>query len=260
MADINDTAAQAGQGTPPVEDSVITEGQDQESQGQEEETPSGAADENQPEGQPSGEAGDQPEQDGKPSRVERRIQSLLAKVKENGERQTQPPKYGERQPLISEEERQAGTVDPEVLEQRIQAAVQNEVQKAIQMDRVSQQYESAVKEHQSDLETVKDIDPDLEAEAAAEYEALNYRINPFTGKMQFIPAVKFSEIVAKIEARAERLAAKKAEAIAAGNERFIKDVSSSQAVPTSGSVQSSGSVKPETTNFSEFEKAYSAKK
>lgn len=255
MADINDTAAQAEQSTPSVEGNESGEVIKQD------ESQSGAESENQSEGQPSGEAGDQSEQGEKPSRVERRIQSLLSKVKENGEHQSQSqPQYQSPQPLISEEERQIGEVDPEQLERRIQGTIQSEVQKAIQLDRAERQYESAVKDHQADLSGIKDLDPDLEAEAVAEYEALNYRINPFTGQQQFIPAVKFSEIVAKIQARADKIAAKRAEAIAEGNEQFLKNVSSSQAVPTSGGIQSSKSVKPETTDFSEFEKAYSSKK
>lgn len=260
MADINDTAAQAEQSTPSVEGNESTEVEEIKSQDQEENQP-GAESENQSEDEKSsGEAGDQSEQSEKPTRAERRIQSLLSKVKENGERQNQtPPQYERRQPLISEEERQSGEIDPDILNQRIQSTIQNEVQRAIQMDRAKGQFESSVKEHQADLESIKDIDPDLEAEATAEYEALNYRLNPFTGKSQFIPAVKFSEIVAKIEARAEKLAAKRAEAIAEGNERYIKNVSSSQAVPASGSIQSSKSIKPETTDFSEFEKAFSKK-
>lgn len=258
MADDINQAVPAEQSTPSVEGSESTEVNQLENQGSE--TQPGAESENQAEGQqPSGETGDQSEQ--KPSRVERRIQSLLTKVKENGERQTpQPPQISRPQPIISEEERQAGEVDPELLNQRIQSTIQNEVQRAIQLDRARGEYESAVKAHQADLEGIKDIDPDLEAEATAEYEALNYRQNPFTGEMQFIPAVKFSEIVARIEARAEKLAAKRAEAIAESNERYIKDVSSSQAVPTSGNINSSKSTKPETTDFKEFEKAYSSKK
>lgn len=252
MADEINPVVPTEQSTPPVEESESIEGQKPEN-----ESP-GTENENQSEGEPSGEADDQSEH--KPSRAERRIQDLLSKVKENGERQApQPPQYNRPQPLISEEERQAGEVDPVELERRLQGTVQNEVQRAIQLDRVKQQYESAVKEHQADLEGVKDIDPDLEAEAVAEYEALNYRINPFTGQQQFIPAVKLSEIVAKIEARAEKIANKRAEAIAEGNEQFIKRVSSTQAVPASGGIHSSKNVKPETTDFSEFEKAFSKK-
>jgi hypothetical protein len=125
------------------------------------------------------------------------------------------------------------------------------------VDRINQQYESAVREHQTDLEGIKNIDSELEAEAVSDYEALNYQINPLTGNKEFVPAVKFSEIVAKIQSRAEKIAQKMAEKIAEGNEQFIKKVSSSQAVPSSGAVTGSKSVKPETTDFKEFEKAYS---
>lgn len=260
MADIDNTVAQSEQSTPSVENNGSTEVEELENQDQGEIEP-GAENDNQSEDQkPSGEAGDQPEQGEKPTRVERRIQSLLSKVKENGERQNQlPSQFQKPQSLISDEERQTGEVDPEQLEKRIQSTIQNEVQRAIQMDRMGRQFESAVKDHQADLEGIKDIDPDLEAEAVAQYEALNYRINPFTGEVQFVPAVKFSEIVSKIQGMAEKLATKRAEAIVQGNEQFLKNVSSSQAVPTSGNIQGSKNVRAETTDFGEFEKAFSKK-
>ena len=265
MADEIDTAAQAVQGTPPAEGSESSEVEGKlETQDLGNEEQPGASSENQTKEEdntPSGETGDQSGQEAKPTRVERRINSLLSKVKEVGQNQTQPlPQNNGQQPIITEEEKEAGVVDPNVLEKRIHESVQNEVQRAIQMDRVQQQYESAVKDHQADLEGIKDIDPDLEAEAVSEYEALNYRINPFTGKQEFIPAVKFSEIVNKIQSRAEKLATKRAEAIAEGNENYLKQVSSSQAVPSSGAVNGSKSVKPETTDFTEFEKHFSSKK
>lgn len=268
MADKQDTAAQAVQDAPPAEGSEQAKVESQlEVQDQGTEAQPEASSESQIEGEgetSSQDAGDQSGQKAKPTRLERRIDSLLSKVKEVGQNQSPNlPSNREPQPFITEEEREAGAVDPNELEKRIHSSVQNsvqsEVQKAIQMDRMQQQYESAVKDHQTDLEGVKDIDPDLEAEAVLEYEALNYRINPFTGKQEFIPAVRFSEIVNKIQSRAEKIAAKRAEAIAEGNEQYLKDVSSSQAVPSSGAVGGSKSVKDDTTDFSEFERAHSSK-
>lgn len=257
MAD-EQMATQATQDAPPVKGSETVD------------TPTGAdtnlqpgASETQMDEQSSGETGDQSEleQVDKPSRIERRIKQLSSKVREYGESQAHPqPAYQREQPLISDEEREAGSVDPDILEQRIQGRVQAEVQRQLTLERSRQQYESAVREHQADLDSIKDIDPDLEAEAVAQYEALNYRINPFTGRQEFVPAVKMSEIIAKIEARAEKIAAKKAEAIAAGNEQFLKQVSSTQAVPSSSSVSGAKTIKPDTTDFKAFEKAYSSKK
>lgn len=260
MADDLDTAAQAEQSTPPAKTEEVPNQEGKQAQ-EEQETPVKATSESQgeeAEKSSSEETGDQSGQEAKPSRVERRIHDLISKVKEVGQIQTPAPSENRSQPVFSKEDIEAGEIDPNTLEQRIQNTVQSEVQKAIQMDRINQQYVSAVRDHQTDLEGVKDIDPDLEAEAAKEYEVVNYQINPLTGQREFVPAVKFSEIVSKIQTRAERLAQKLAEKIAEGNEQFIKKVSSSQAVPSSGAVTSSKSVKPETTNFSEFEKAYSS--
>ncbi len=270
MADDLETAAQAVQGTPPAEGSEQTQVESQlETQDKGTEPQPEATSENQPEEgnqTPSGEAEDQSGQKAKPSRIERRIDSLLSKVKEVGQNQSQTPSFQrEEKTLFTEEEKQTGLeIDPAELERRmnqaVDARVQAKVGEALQIERTREQYESAVKDHQVDLEGVKEIDPDLEAEAVAEYEVLNYRINPFTGKQEFIPAVKFSEIVNKIQSRAEKLANKRAEAIAEGNEQYLKKVSSSQAVPSSGSITGSKSVKPETTDFTEFEKAFSSKK
>ncbi|MBI5954452.1 MAG: hypothetical protein HY865_22575 [Chloroflexi bacterium] len=261
MADDQNTAAQAVQSTPPAEGSETSQTESQvQTQSEEVVEQPGATSENQIQEEvktPSEETEDQSGQEAKPTRVERRINSLLSKVKEVGANQTQQPPVHE-QPLVTQEEREQGVVDPNLLEQRIQSQIDARVQKALQVETVKREYVSSVKEHQLDLEGVKDIDPDLEAEAATEYEAINYQINPFTGQKEFVPAVKFSEIVSKIQSRAEKIAQKMAEKIAVQNGQFIKDVESSQAVPSSGAVSGSRSVKSDTTNFSEFEKQYSS--
>lgn len=261
MADDQITEAESVQSTPPAEGSETSQTESQvQTQGEEVVEQPVATSENQEKEEvktPSEETEDQSGQEAKPTRFERRIHSLLSKVKEAGQTQTQEPTVN-KQELVTEQEMEAGQVDPRLLEQRIQSTVQAEVQKAIQMDRAQQQYSSTVKDHQADLEGVKDIDADLEAEAVQEYEAVNYQINPFTGQREFVPAVKFSEIVNKIQSRAEKIAQKMAEKIAAGNEQYLKQVSSSQAVPSSGAVSGTSSIKSDTTNFSEFEKQYSS--
>lgn len=262
MADDQNTAAQAVQSTPPAEGSEASQTESQvQTQGEEVVEQPGATSESQTEGEgqtSSEETGDQSGQEAKPTRVERRIEKLLSKVKEVGTSQTQqPPVDNRQQPMVTQDEIEQGSIDPRILEQRIQSTVQSEVQKAIQIDRVTQQYKSSVQDHQADLEGVKDIDPDLEAEAVQEYEAVNYQVNPFTGQREFVPAVKFSEIVAKINSRAKKIAQKMAEEIAEQNGQFIEKVKSSQAVPSSGAVSATKSVKEDTTDFSEFEKRYS---
>jgi hypothetical protein len=252
------------QSTPSAEGSEEVQVDDQVQVDNEEQTTQPeASSENQENGEKSSDGtGEQSGQDAKPSRVERRIHDLLSKVKEVGNTPASEKPANSEESLFTEQEKQdleQGIIDPETLIKRVQSTVQSEVQKAIQIDRITQQYQSAVTEHAQDLESVKDIDPDLEAEAVAEYEALNYQTNPFTGEREFVPAVKLSEIVAKIENRAQKIATKMAEKIAEGNLKHLQDVSSSQAVPSNGAVGSTQSVSPDTTDFSAFEKAYSSK-
>lgn len=261
MADnIQDTAAQAEQGTPLAQEqesntqdnlAQVNEGQDIESKATSETQNKEA------EKSSSGENGDQLEQEAKPSRIERRIKDLSSKVREYGQSQAQRAPVKSGQNYFTPEELEEGAIDPNTFMQRVQSTVQSEVAKAIQMDRLQQQYQSSVREHQADLDSIKDIDPDFESEAVAEYERLNYQINPFTGEKEFVPAVKLSEIVSKMKATAEKLAEKIAREKVAANEQHLKEVSSFQAVPTSAEVSSAKTSKPDTTNFAEFEKAYS---
>jgi len=251
----------APQDTPPAEESESYQVEDQvqvEDTDSEEQSEATSQNQTTEEETPKGEADDGRDgKDTKPSRIERRISQLVSKLKEVDDTKSEPP-VREDKPLFTDEEMSEGTVDPNRLVERIKNTVQTEVQRAIQMDRINQQYDSAVKEHQSDLEGIKDIDPDLEAEAVAEYEAINYQTNPLTGEKVFVPAVKLSEIVNKIVVRATKLAEKMAVEIAEGNKKYLKDVSSSQAIPSSGNVSGSKSVKSDTNDFTEFEKAYSS--
>src|SRR5690606_33986233 len=150
----------------------------------------------------------------KPSRVERRISSLIGKLKES-QKPPMSPKVGQQaQPLIAQQEIDEGALDPVAFEQRVQQRIDSEVdsrgERAMQMAEINTEYKHAVKEHETDLQSVadSDLDPDIEAEAAAEYNRLNHQINPLTGELMFVPAVKFSEIVSKLTSRAEKIAAK----------------------------------------------------
>lgn len=264
MADEINGEELALQSTPSAEGSEEVQVDDQVQDVNEEQNPQpeASSDNQENEEKSSDGTGEQSGQEAKPTRVERRIHDLLSKVKEVSNTPTSQPPVNNDNPLFTEQDKQDlenGYIDPETLMQKVQSTVQSEVQKAIQIDRITQQYNSEVQAHAQDLESVKDIDPDLEAEAVAEYEAVNYQVNPFTGEREFVPAVKLSEIVAKIESRAQKIATKMAEKIAEGNVRHLQEVSSSQAVPTNGSVGGSISVAPDTTDFSAFEKAYSSK-
>lgn len=260
MADDQLEAAQASQDTPPVQESeesqVEETGQSQETS---DETQSSTSEnqESEAEKQTDGKTDDQSGQEAKPTRFEKRIQQLSQKLKEIGNQsQTQLPKG--TQPYFTKEELEQGEVDPNDLIQRIEKAVEAKVEKKFEIAKMQDQFVSSVKDFQTDLDSVKNLDPDLEAEAAAEFDALNYQINPFTGEREFVPAVKFSEIVNKIETRATKIAEKMAQNIAEGNERHLNQVSSSQAVPSGGTVSGASKIEAETTNFADFEKAYSS--
>jgi len=262
MAEENIEVLQTSQDTPPAEGSESTP-QEQSSQEGSEQQPSGQGSE-QGDGEQSehseGTQGEnsegQPEQQGaKPTRVERRIGQLLDKLKgSHGASSEQPGVPGQsRSKFFTDEELAEGAIDPSVLEKRIGQTVQQEVQQALEMDRINQQYTSAVKEHEADLESVKDLDPKIEELAVKQYEVINYQINPLTGEKMFIPAVKMSEIVKKLT----DVINSAAENVAQGNRVYAENVSQNQAVPTNGSTISSKPVKENTTDFGAFEKAYS---
>lgn len=214
----------------------------------------------------------------KPSRVERRIQSLVDKIKQNntpenpvptGENvpqipRIQSPSQNEDEPLITPQELEEGSVDPVELQKRIDQRISREVQKGIQeaqqtqerdrqLKEVNSQFESALKEHESDLaEVSQNIDPALEQFAIREYELLNHAINPITGQKQFIPAVKMSEIVQKLNT----VGSKVAESMSQRNQQYARRVSQTSAIPSGGSLTNSKKVTGDTNNFAEFEKAY----
>jgi len=262
MADANEEVMQTSQGTPPAEGSESTP-QEQPSQEGSEQQPSEQGSEQGDGQQPEhseetqGESSEgQPEQQGaKPTRAEKRVEQLLNKLRESrGTPSEEPGVPGQsRSKFFTEEEIAEGAIDPDVLEKRMRETVKNEVQQALEMDRINQQYTSAVKEHEADLESVKDLDPKIEELAVKQYEAINYQIHPLTGEKMFIPAVKMSEIVKKLT----DVINSAAEVVAQGNRQYAENVSQNQAVPTNGSVISSKPVRPETPNFEDFEKAYS---
>lgn len=259
MAELTSEVLQTSQETPPAQgsESDPTAEFTQESGGEEQPEHSN---ESPDQGKPDDQAGQQQEQ--RPSRVERRISSLIGKLKEANGQQPASPRFGQQnQAVISQQEIEEGALDPYAFEQRIQQRIASEVDtrvnQAIQMNEVNIEYKHAVQEHEADLQSIADqnLDPDIEAEAAAEYNRLNHQTNPITGELMFVPAVKFSEIVSKLTARAERLAAK----MASQTREYRHGVSQTSAVPASGNLSNSKRVGGDTTDFSEFEQAFASK-
>lgn len=250
MADENTEVVQTSQDAPPAQGSesnppAAPETSDPGTQGSEEQPEHSS---NPQEGNPEDQAG----QDNKPSRVEKRINTLLSKLKENNSPST--PENRKAQPYFTQEEINNGEIDPTTFEKRVQDRVQFEVHQALERERINTQYTSAVREHEADLESVKDLDPNVERMAVEQYEALNYQINPLTGKRMFIPAVKMTEIVKRISDHLERVA----DGIVEGNRQYTASVSQNQAVPTGGTIKSS-KARSDTTDFTEFEKNFGSR-
>lgn len=263
MAEENIEVVQTSQDTPPAEgnesqpEEQVQEDQVQNSQeGTEgEETQPEHSGESQEE-KPDDQSGDQ--QEAKPSRAERRISQLISKLKETHQSPSEPPgEPARRNPrgFLTQEEIETGEIDPSVLEERLNKEAERRAEQKVQMTLVNQQYETAVKEHEADMDTVGEIDPNIEALAVKQYNALNFQTNPFTGQKVFIPAVKMSEIVQKLSDSVRAAAGGTEES----QRRYVEDVEQYQAVPSSSSVTSSKKVSEGTTNFSEFEKAFSPK-
>lgn len=219
----------------------------------------------------------QEEQEPKQPRAERRIQKLIAKMKSDGEPEegSDPQNQGQvqnqhqtpdinaqpqvSQGLLTQEEIDNGVLDPEGFQRRLEAHVQDLVQKGVQqslqserkqseLKEIEHQFKQAVQQHNKDLESVSgQIDAELEDLAVAQYEAVNYQINPLTGKREFVPAVLMSEIVEKLKPLSQRLGE--------SNRSFANRVSQTSAIPSSSAKQPRKS-RPDTSDFSEFEKNF----
>ncbi len=188
-------------------------------------------------------------QDTKPSRVDRRIHQLLEENRQLKERMSVLPTPTPIQPPAFTPQDYEEGIDPNAFLEQVRAETTNQVRQELAIKAAQDSYTSGINEHIKDAESIGEIDSDLEKEALAEYDMVNNVIDPRTGEKQFVPAVKLSEIVHKLEARATRLASK----IAEGNTLYAKKVSQSSSVPTS-SVPSSKSVNLD--NFEDVEKAY----
>ncbi len=140
-------------------------------------------------------------QEKKPTRAERRVQQLLEKMKAQKSEGSYPQVENQQEDLITPEDYEQG-IDPKVLEQRIKAREQRNLQANTQS--IKQQlkaefaFEQASKEHEADMELVsqsEDIkkNPALERMAVRLYEKENYLVDPRTGQTYFNPVVKLSE-------------------------------------------------------------------
>lgn len=159
----------------------------------------------------------------KGTRLERRIEKLqekleTAKTQEDKERiqnlidrltqrlklqQEIPDELLISKPLIREDE-YGGEIDPLELERRIAEREQQVVLKAVQAVENKRRYEASLQEHISDWEKVlqeEDVknDKDLRDFLEAQYRAVNFSINPFTGQEDFLPVAKPSEIYAQVK-------------------------------------------------------------
>ena len=158
----------------------------------------------------------------RPSRLERRNQQLLEKLKEaQGKTSAKEGESTEKdildqllggdsdQLLRPEDIRPDGTVDLKTLEERIQQrdlVTKEQIKTEL---RAEQQYRDSVQEHLTDVETVlsqpeldKDSDQynaELDRLVTEQYELLNKATNPYTGKEEFKPQVKMSDLFAKFK-------------------------------------------------------------
>jgi len=262
MAEQNEEVLQTSQVTPPAEESNsrVDDGIIEESNQEQNEEQTKHSNEN-----PEGNQEDHEEQK-KPTRAEKRVGQLLNKLRQanvDSVLEKAPSKEISKTPLITPEERAEGALDPEGFEERVQKRIQAEVsekiaqiEKSNKITQLNNEYKSAVLEHQADLESMAEkVPPHLEKLAIKQYELVNSAINPLTGKKEFIPAVKMSEIVRQLEKDLDGIT----EFDSTSNKRYSEEISQNQAVPISTSLRSSKKADPNTEDFSEFEKGFSSK-
>ncbi len=165
----------------------------------------------------------------KQTRAEKRIQDLTRKLKERPVPQ-EDFFDGQDEPLVRPEELETG-LDPQELERRVAAKMQNESRKTRAQIKAEIAYENSIKDHESDIEAVsKTIDPKLERIAVRQYEAMNYQVNPYTGQPVFVPTVKLSEIVDMLKGDLENITSDRV----AQASKDIARASNESALPASG--------------------------
>jgi hypothetical protein len=143
----------------------------------------------------------------------------------------------------------------ELEEDVFKQTIQREVQKAIELDRAKQAYVQKAQEHQQDIEQIQrtGLPKAIEDLATKQYYSVNFQHDPFTGKDVFVPVVKFSEIVKDIQ---DKLTLAAAEFAKSGQE-YRRQVENLSAISPTAKESSSSIVSEDTTDFKAFEKAYS---
>lgn len=176
------------------------------------------------------------QQEKKVSRLEKRLKQLL-----------------EKQPVPQKEEfgEDAIEIDESVLKERIQ----QEVRKAIELDRAEREYYTTAESHKQDIEQFAkaNLPKAVEELAVKQYYAMNFQPDPFTGKDIFVPVAKFSEIVKDIQ---DKLAVA-AQEYARGNLEYQRRIENQSAISPTATTQGDNSITPDTTDFKAFEKAFS---
>jgi predicted transcriptional regulator len=144
----------------------------------------------------------------KPTRYERRVQKLIGKLKEKDQNQTNgvAPDINEilglnpNQPLINPNEIADGGIDPVELERRQQAREMSLRQSIKNEIAAETQFKDTIKDHLADADKTAELlkgDDAMDETVAEQYKLANYQVNPFTGKEEFVPRVKMSDIYAK---------------------------------------------------------------
>lgn len=173
----------------------------------------------------------------KQSRAERRVETLVEKLKQQGQNVDPSLVYGD-EPLFTPEEIESGQFDPTALSERLQRREARNRQLAEQQVMQRLEYNNSINEHLSDTEVAqKELsnDPDLEKLVVRQYNALNMMTDPRTGQEVFVPRVKMSDIVKEMKAVIE----KKSNSSAADIQAKLNAQANDQAVPVSVSQSSS---------------------
>jgi hypothetical protein len=134
-------------------------------------------------------------------RSERRIKSLIDKLKEKDQQLQQlqgANPLADNEPLITPEDYENG-LDPKDLEERLARRQAGQAQSTKAQIKAELAYEQQMREHQNDIEVVsKDPElannPVLDKIVAQQYQLMNYRIDPYSGQEYFVPTMKLSEI------------------------------------------------------------------
>jgi len=168
----------------------------------------------------------------KKPRIERRVDSLIEKLKQSNQQPTDPSQLFGDEPIFTQEEIESGQFDPNALSQRLKQREDKVSQVAAQQAVQYIQYQSSVNEHLADIDNVqKELGNDLVLDklVAKQYDALNHQVNPITGQRVFVPTVKMSEIYKDLKDALD----KKSTAKAAEVQNKVAQQAADQAVPVS---------------------------